>query len=109
MNPGVPFDLKRLTRDFAVGLIIFTVVAMLLLGGELPPELPSLSSNVHAAEWLAQDAGQANQAAFRFTAGWSALAVMAVMFATLYAFNVALFRRLQQKQVLARKRFLSTR
>ncbi len=127
MNAGILGDLWRFTFDVLVGLGVFTLIAVLVLDGEVPRQLPEvtgvLSIDANAAETarlesqpriLNQNATHkstqiALSSALRFTGGWTALSVMAVMFAMLYAFNLALFRRFSQKLALSRRRGFSTR
>ena len=127
MKVGILGDLRRFTFDVLVGLGVFALIAVLVLDGEVPRQLPEvagvLSMGANAAETTYLD-GQpsavsqntthkstqvALSSALRFTGGWTALSVMAVMFAMLYAFNLALFRRFSQKLVLSRRRGFSTR
>ncbi len=127
MNAGILGDLRRFTFDVLVGLGVFAMIAVLVLDGEVPRQLPEvtavLSIDANAAETAhpqsqPQTAAQKNthksaqaalSSALRFTGGWTALSVMAVMFAMLYAFNLALFRRFSQKLALSRRRRFSTR
>ncbi len=127
MKAGILGDLRRFTFDVLVGLGVFALIAVLVLDGEVPRQLPEvtdvLSIDANAAETASLD-GQPNStsqknthksaqaalsSALRFTGGWTALSVMAVMFAMLYAFNLALFRRFSQKLALSRRRGFSTR
>ena len=127
MKVGILGDLRRFTFDVIVCLGVFALIAVLVLDGEVPRQLPEvagvLSMGANAAETTYLD-GQpsavsqntthkstqvALSSALRFTGGWTALSVMAVMFAMLYAFNLALFRRFSQKLVLSRRRGFSTR
>jgi hypothetical protein len=119
MKAGILGNLSRFGLDFLIGLAIFSVIAMLVLDGEAPRQLPPvthvLSINANAADY-SQPAGHAltvgtpsDPTAFRFTHAWTALAVIAVMFAMLYAFNLALYRRLCRDTLLARRRGLVPR
>ena len=127
MKAGILGDLRRFTFDVLVGLGVFALIAVLVLDGEVPRQLPEvagvLSLDANAAETahlngqpsaVSQKATHkstqvALSSALRFTGGWTALSVMAVMFAMLYAFNLALFRRFSQKLALSRRRGFSTR
>lgn len=121
MKAGILGDLRRFGLDILVGLAIFSVIAMLVLDGEAPRQFPQVTSvlslNANAAEYLALPAeppvapvGLAAEAKpFRFTDGWTALSAIAVMFAMLYAFNLALFRHLCRNHLLSRRLHLSTR
>lgn len=127
MKAGILGDLRRFTFDVLVGLGVFALIAVLVLDGEVPRQLPEvadvLSFDANAAETAhlndQQSAVKQNtthkstqvalSSALRFTGGWTALSVMAVMFAMLYAFNLALFRRFSQKLALSRRRGFSTR
>ncbi|MEQ8825893.1 MAG: hypothetical protein RIC14_16125 [Filomicrobium sp.] len=110
-------EIQRMARDFLVGLAVFSAVAFFILDGRGPNDLPNhftgaLSIDANAAEpsrdpstsWLpdpgitAKAAEPAEADTFRNTHGWTALAVMAMMFAMLYAFNLALFRRFFVRQ-----------
>ncbi|MBU2581215.1 MAG: hypothetical protein KJ622_05825 [Alphaproteobacteria bacterium] len=118
MQAGILGDLRRFGLDVLVGLAIFSVLAMLLLGGEPPRDLPQvsevLSIKANAADYrftgglgkpeLSPMAAETKP--FRFTDGWSALSVMAAMFALIYAFNLALFRRFAQSQARVIRRRL---
>ncbi|KUO63862.1 MAG: hypothetical protein APF80_00550 [Alphaproteobacteria bacterium BRH_c36] len=129
METGILGDLRRFGLDILVGLAIYSLLAVLLLDGQAPRNLPEvgqvLSINANAADYsagksqfysgkspLAMRSTPAPQAPqndvnpFRFTHGWTALSVMAIVFAMLYAFNLALFRRLWQGQALVRRRRL---
>ena len=112
MKTDIERDLRSFAWDATVGLALFTVFALLLLGGELPPEIPrvanALSIHVEAAEAGTAAKGLAGAKSFQFNGGWPALVAMGVMFAALYAFNLALLRRLRRRQVVARRRRLST-
>lgn len=127
MKAGILGDLRRFGFDVLVGFGIFALIAVLILDGKVPRQLPEvsvvLSTDAHAAE-AARLHGQTSHSvplasskstraalsnAFRFTGGWTALAVMSAMFAMLYAFNLALFRRFSRSVALSRRRRLSTR
>ncbi len=115
MEVGILGDLRRFGLDVLVGLAIFSLLAMFLLNGEAPRDLSHvsqvLSINANAAEHhlnaplvnAATSTIQSKTKPFRFTDGWTALSVLAVMFAMLYAFNLALYRRLVQHQARARR------
>lgn len=118
METGIFGDLRRFGFDILVGLAIFSLLAVFLLGGQAPRDLPQvsqvLSIDANAADYYLKSplvngtltARQDEPKPFRFTNGWTALSVMAVMFAMLYAFNLALFRRFAQGQSVARRRRL---
>lgn len=111
IEAGVLGDFRRFGLDVLVGLAIFSLLAMFLLEGEAPRDLTNvsqvLSIHANAAEYHADGPlVNANLTApaksFRFTDGWTALSVMAVMFAMLYAFNLALYRRFARRQARVR-------
>ncbi|MBU1211078.1 MAG: hypothetical protein KJ587_07380 [Alphaproteobacteria bacterium] len=118
MDTGILGDPRRFGLDILVGLAIYSLLAVLLLDGQAPRNLPEvgqvLSINANAADYYANSplavasatAPQDDAKPFRFTHGWTALCVMASVFAMLYAFNLALFRRLSQGQALVRRRRL---
>lgn len=116
MKAGILGDLRRFGLDALVGLAIFSVLAVFLLGGEAPRELPQVSS-VLSIEAYAADSHltvprtnplksqpRFEAKPFRFTDVWTALSVMAVAFAMLYAFNLALFRRFAENHARNRGR-----
>lgn len=111
MKAGILGDVRLVLRDLIVGLALFAGIAMLVLGGEMPSDLTGmghvLSAPVNAAEMAAATPlADTSEKTFRF-GGSSALVAMAVMFATLYAFNLALFRRFRRVSRLARRRNFS--
>lgn len=116
-------DFKRAARDFLVGLGIFAAVAFFVLDGKVPENLPNgftgaLSIDANAAEYSARPTDPAAEkpviaakaakpesgTAFKNTNGWTALTVMAIMFAMLYAFDLALLRRWAQSKSVVRVR-----
>lgn len=111
-------DLTKFFRDVLVGLAIFCSLAVFLLGGEPPRDLPPvahvLSIEANAADYYpitplqahVLDGPHSDAKPFRFTDGWTALSAMAIMFAMLYAFNLALFRRFAQRQARVNRRRL---
>ncbi len=108
MNAKPLGDFRYVARDLLVGFLMFSTIALFLLGGELPGEA-LLSMRVNAAEFATQAGTGAAPSSFHEGGGWTALAAMAVMFATLYAFNLALLRRYRRSTSLARSRRFSTR
>ncbi|MCH9807023.1 MAG: hypothetical protein K0U74_04765 [Alphaproteobacteria bacterium] len=116
MNAGILGDLRRFGRDILIGLGLFAAIAVLILDGQIPAALPQVSSvlsiDANAADYtlppygpelVAKSASAAESNAFRFTGGWTAISLMAGMFALLYAFNLALFRRYYAHQHQARR------
>lgn len=116
MKAGILGDLRRFGLDALVGLAIFSVLAVFLLGGEPPRDLPQVSevlsiqakaADNHPSGAAVDPLGshpKSDAKPFHFTDGWTALSVMGVAFAMLYAFNLALFRRLAENQVRIRRR-----
>lgn len=116
MNAGVLGDLRRFIKDVAVGLCVFAMIAVFILDGQMPANLPQVSSvlsmDAYATEYVYMPYGPqiqpkaaiaADSQAFRNTGGWTAISLMAGMFALLYAFNLALFRRYSAQTLRARR------
>lgn len=123
MKPNLSKDLKRAGLDFLVGLGLFAAIAFFVLDGKVPEDLPNnfvgaLSIDANAAEYsghpisawsekpviAAKAAKPESGTTFRNTSGWTALIVMAIMFAMLYAFDIALLRRWAQSQSVIKVR-----